>query len=174
MVFSYIIKVSYEKNVYADKTFFEYKLKESSVFLFNFLDIITALRSFVKGSVRKNAAAAAAAFMPFLSLAEGLAVRALVLSGICLVGTHQNPIQRAVVLAVAVICALLNGAFDALICVAIHNVLPPSFEFGFSMAFPMGKNRGKIFLFIAIIIPAWYDKENKLMFIAPAWFKSER
>ena len=135
MVFSYIIKVSYEKNVYTDKTFFEYKLKKSSVFLFNFLDIITALRSFVKGSVRKNAAAVAAAFMPFLSLAEGLAVRALVLSGICLVGTHQNPVQRAVVLAVAVICAGLYGAFDTLVCIVIHDALPPSFGFGFSMSF---------------------------------------
>ena len=120
MVFSYIIKVSYEKNVYTDKTFFEYKLKKSSVFLFNFLDIITVLRSFVKGLNGKNAAAIAAAFMP-LSLAEGLAVGALVLSGICLMGSHQDAVQRAVVLAVAVVCTLLNGAFDALVCIAAHS-----------------------------------------------------
>ena len=119
MVFSYIIKVSYEKNVYTDKTFFDYKLKKSSVFLFNFLDIITVLHSFVKGLNGKNAAAIAAAFMP-LSLAEGLAVGALVLSGVCLVGAHQNTVQRAVVLAVAVVCTLLNGAFDALVCIAVH------------------------------------------------------
>ena len=119
MVFSYIIKVSYEKNVYTDKTFFEYKLKKSSVFLFNFLDIITVLHSFVKGLNGKNAAAIAAAFMP-LSLAEGLAVGALVLSGVCLVGAHQNTVQRAVVLAVAVVSTLTNSAFNALICVIVH------------------------------------------------------
>ena len=109
-----------------------------------------------------------------LLFAEGFAVGALIHGRILLMGAHQDSIQGAVVFGIAVVSALLNGAFDALICVAIHNVLPPSFEFGFSMAFPMGKNRGKIFLFIAIIIPAWYDKENKLMFIAPAWCKTER
>ena len=36
-------------------------------------------------------------------------------------GAHQDAIQRAVVLAVAVISALLNGAFDTLVCVAIHR-----------------------------------------------------
>ena len=56
------------------------------------------------------------------ALAEGLAVSALVLGGIGLVGAHQNPVQGAVVLAVAVICAGLNGTFDTLICMAIHNV----------------------------------------------------
>ena len=58
---------------------------------------------------------------PFpLALAEGLAVGALVLSGICFVGADQNAIQRAVVLAVAVISALLYGAFDALVGMAVH------------------------------------------------------
>ena len=42
-------------------------------------------------------------------------------------GTHQNPVQRAVVLGVAVVCAGLNGTFDALIGMAIHNSFPPSF-----------------------------------------------
>ena len=120
MVFSYIIKVSYEKNVYTDKTFFEYNLKKSSVFLFNFLDIITVLRSFVKGLNGKNAAAIAAAFMP-LSLAEGLAVGALVLSGVCFVGAYQNAVQRAVICITAVICALRYSAFDTLIGVTVHK-----------------------------------------------------
>ena len=57
----------------------------------------------------------------FLLLAEGLAVGALILGGIHLVGTHQNLVQRAVVLAGAVISALLNGAFDALVCIVVHN-----------------------------------------------------
>ena len=106
--------------MYADKTFFEYKPKNYSDFLHNFLHIITGLHSFVKGNVWKNAAAVAAAFM-LLSLAEGLAVSALILSRICLVGTHQNAVQRAVVLAVAVICAGLYGAFDTLVCIVVHN-----------------------------------------------------
>ena len=134
MVFSYIINGSYEKIVYADKTFFEYKPKKYLDFLQYFLHIITVLHSFVKGNVWKNAAAVAAAFM-LLSLAEGLAVSALILSRICLVGTHQNAVQRAVVLAVAVICAGLYGAFDTLVCIVIHDALPPSFGFGFSMSF---------------------------------------
>jgi hypothetical protein len=120
LVFSYIINGSYEKIVYADKTFFEYKPKNCSYFLQYFLHIITVLHPLVKGNVWKNAAAAAAAFM-LLSLAEGLAVSALILSRICLVGTHQNTVQRAVVLAVAVVCAGLNGAFDTLVCVVVHN-----------------------------------------------------
>lgn len=35
-------------------------------------------------------------------------------------GAHQDPLQRAVVGIVAVMCALLNGAFDALIGIDIH------------------------------------------------------
>ena len=56
-----------------------------------------------------------------LLLAEGLAVGALVLGGIHLVGTHQDPVQRTVVLILAVISALLDGAFDALVGMAIHK-----------------------------------------------------
>ena len=55
-----------------------------------------------------------------LFLTEGLAVSALVLGGVSLVGAHQNPVQGAVVLAVAVVGAGLNGAFDALVCMAVH------------------------------------------------------
>ena len=66
----------------------------------------------------KNAAAIAAAIG--LSLAEGLAVGALIHGGVCFVGAHQNAIQGAVVLGVAVICAGLNGAFDTLVSIAVH------------------------------------------------------
>ena len=55
-----------------------------------------------------------------LLLAEGLAVSALVHSGICFVGTNQDTLQRAVVGIAAVVCALLNGAFDTLVCLAAH------------------------------------------------------
>ena len=56
-----------------------------------------------------------------LLLAEGHAVGALVHSRILLMGTHQDPVQRAVVLAVAVVSALLDGTFDALVSMAVHN-----------------------------------------------------
>ena len=56
-----------------------------------------------------------------LLLAEGLAVGALILGRIGLMGTHQDPVQRAVVLAVAVVGAGLDGAFDTLVCMAVHK-----------------------------------------------------
>ena len=55
-----------------------------------------------------------------LLLAEGHAVGALVHGGVCLVGTHLDAIQGAVVLGVAVIGALLDGAGDALVGVTVH------------------------------------------------------
>ena len=60
-----------------------------------------------------------------LLLAEGHTVGALVDRGIAFVGTHQDPVKRAVVLTVAVVCALLNGAFDGLVGMTIHNSFPP-------------------------------------------------
>ena len=66
----------------------------------------------------KNAAASAAAVTLFL--AEGLAVGALIHGGIGLMGAHQDLIQGAEVFAVAVVCALLDGAFDALVGIAVH------------------------------------------------------
>ena len=62
------------------------------------------------------------------ALTEGLAVGALVHGGVCFVGAHQDPVQGAVVLGVAVICAGLYGAFDALVGMMIH--LSSSFLFG--------------------------------------------
>ena len=55
------------------------------------------------------------------ALTEGLAVGALIHSRILLVGTHQNAVQRAVVCGVAMVCAGLDGAFDALVCVFVHG-----------------------------------------------------
>ena len=54
-------------------------------------------------------------------LAEGLAVGALVLSGIHLVGTHQDAVQGAVILVFAMICALLDGTFDTLVGMTVHR-----------------------------------------------------
>ena len=58
-----------------------------------------------------------------LSLTEGLAVGALILSRIRFVSAHQNAVQRAVVLTVAVVSTGLNGAFDALVCIVVHSFL---------------------------------------------------
>ena len=57
---------------------------------------------------------------PSLLLAEGLTVGALVLGGVRLMGTHQDPVQGAVVLVIAVISTLLNGALDALVGMTVH------------------------------------------------------
>ena len=59
---------------------------------------------------------------PELLLAEGLAVGALIHGRIALVGAHQNPVQRTVVLVLAVVCALMDGAFDALVGIAVHGI----------------------------------------------------
>lgn len=37
-------------------------------------------------------------------------------------GTHQDPVQGTIVLIFAVVSALLDGAFDTLIGMAIHNL----------------------------------------------------
>ena len=49
---------------------------------------------------------------PLSAFPEGLAVGALVLGGVVLVGAHRDPVQGAVVLRAAVVLALLDGAGD--------------------------------------------------------------
>ena len=72
-------------------------------------------------SSRKTAAAETAAILFFLLLlAEGLAVGALIHCRVAFVSAHQDAVQGAEVLSVAVICAGLNGAFDALVCIGVH------------------------------------------------------
>ena len=102
-----------EINVYACQTNFKQKWKNL------FYSIIKTNYQFVKYGKRKAAADAAA--KDELLLTEGLAVSALVNSGVGLMGTYKNSIQRTEVFGVAVISALLNGAFDALVGVAVHN-----------------------------------------------------
>ena len=77
---------------------------------------------------RKNCGSTGRRSSVFLLCPEGLTVGALVHGGMILVGTHQDAVQRAVVLGVAVIGAGLNGAFDALVCMAVHK--SSSFLFG--------------------------------------------
>ena len=59
--------------------------------------------------------------MLFLLLAEGLAVSALILGGIQLMGTDQNLLQRAEVLVTAMVGTLLNSAGDTFVGMTIHN-----------------------------------------------------
>ena len=68
------------------------------------------------------------------ALAEGLAVGALIHGGVDLVGAHQNPVQRAIVLAFTVMGALAHGAFNALVGMAIHSFFLLLIGFGLSMA----------------------------------------
>jgi hypothetical protein len=65
---------------------------------------------------------------------EGLAVGALLLSGVHLMGTHLDVLQRAVVSAVAMVGALLYGAADALVGVGIHINILLFIEFKASMS----------------------------------------
>ena len=64
-----------------------------------------------------------------LLLAEGHAVGALIHGRVLLVGTHHDPVQRAVVCGIAVVRALRNGALNALVGIAAHGIQPPSSDF---------------------------------------------
>ena len=55
-----------------------------------------------------------------LLLSEGHTVGALIHRGAGLVGAHQNLVQRAVILVLAVVCAVLDGTFDTLVGVVVH------------------------------------------------------
>ena len=82
-------------------------------------------------SSRKKAAAEnTAANRDFaLLLAEGHAVGALILSGVCLVGTHSDAVERTVVFLLTVMGTLADSTFDGLVGMAVHK--KASFEFGF-------------------------------------------
>ena len=81
-------------------------------------------------SSKKAAAENTAANRDFeLLLAEGHAVGALILGGICLVGTHGDAVERTVVFLLAVMGALADSTFDGLVGMAVHK--KASFEIGF-------------------------------------------
>jgi hypothetical protein len=52
------------------------------------------------------------------------------------VGAHQNPVQRAVVLGIAVVSAGLDSAFDALVGMTVHKKILLFVWYGLSMASP--------------------------------------
>ena len=58
-------------------------------------------------------------------LPEGLAVGALVHSGVGLMGANQNPLQGAVIGILAMMGTLLNSTLNRLVCMAIHSLYPP-------------------------------------------------
>ena len=62
-----------------------------------------------------------------------------------LVGAHQDPVQRAVVLGVAVVSAGLDGAFNALVCMAVHSVFPP-LKLGTDIVLPQKEKEIREFL----------------------------
>ena len=68
------------------------------------------------------------------SFTEGLAVGALVHGRIGLMGAHQNVVQGAVVLGIAVVSAGLDGTLDALIGLAVHSSFLLCFGFLSSMS----------------------------------------
>ena len=66
----------------------------------------------------------------YLSQYKGLAVGALFFGWVGFVGAYLNFTQRAVVLFLCVVSALLNGTFDTLVYVTCHGFLPPESLFG--------------------------------------------
>ena len=97
-----------------------------------------------------------------LLLAEGLAVGALVFGGVHLVGTHQDPVQGAVVLVLTVISTLLDGTFDTLVCVTIHSNFLLLFIVSSSMCGLFGNYAGMYFQgCICTIFMIWLKKEIK-------------
>ena len=56
----------------------------------------------------------------YLFLAEGHTVGALIHGGVAFVGADQDAVQSAVVGILAVVSALMNGAFNTLVCFTIH------------------------------------------------------
>ena len=91
-------------------------LQKRNINFGNYDNIITAEKDFVKGNCGSLGCR-----IPGLLLAERLAVSALISGGIHLVSTHQDLVQRTVVLVTAVMGTLLDGTFDTLVCMTVHS-----------------------------------------------------
>ena len=68
------------------------------------------------------------------ALTEGLAVGALVHGRVGFMGAYQNPVQRAVVLVLTVVGALVHRTLNTFVGVTIHNCFLLLIGFGYSMA----------------------------------------
>ena len=109
--------------MYITKTIFEFS---------RFFPIISEVMPFVKKRKKKAVQARKKALQPvsagyetrqkktLLLLSEGHTVGALIHCGAGLMGAHQNLVQRAVVLVLAVVCAVPDGTFDTLVGVVVH------------------------------------------------------
>lgn len=64
---------------------------------------------------------------------KGHAVGALLNCGVGLMGADNDLVQRAIVLQIAVVCALTYGALDRLICMTAHIFHPPFLDYRNSM-----------------------------------------
>ena len=94
-------------------------------------EIIPNFGPLVKG--KKEREPPAVPFRFRLLSAEGHAIGALLHGGIALVGAHQDLVQRAVVLALAVMGALAHGALHTFVGVTVHILFPPFSVFAISM-----------------------------------------
>ena len=109
--------------MYITKTIFEFS---------RFFPIISEVMPFVKKRKKKQSKPGKKTLKPvsagyetrqkktLLLLSEGHTVGALIHRGAGLVGAHQNLVQRAVVLVLAVVCAVPDGTFDTLVGVVVH------------------------------------------------------
>ena len=77
-------------------------------------------------------------------------------------GTDQNPVQRTVVLILTMVRTLLDGAFNALVCVTVHK--EASFEFGFASSMDRAQNFiPEIPSNVAFCRKLWYSDNDKLI-----------
>ena len=74
---------------------------------------------------KKRGSSCCRAKYALLLLAEGHAVGALINGRVGLMGANKNAIQGAVVFTVTVVCTLLNGTLNGLVCMTIHIENPP-------------------------------------------------
>ena len=131
-----------------------------TIFEFSPYLIITRQTSFVKKNHGRKQAPSSEGACAELLLPEGLAVGALILGGVHFVGTYQNPIQRTVVLTLAMIGALLDGTLDALVGMAVHGHFLLLIGFGNSMVSHEKLIQEK-FPNVAFCRFVWYGKNER-------------
>ena len=75
-------------------------------------------------------------------------------------GAHQDAVQGAVVLILAMMGALLDGAFDTFVGMTVHCSSSFEFEFGYSMARRKKSMLEKVSR-IAFSMQMWYFEKNE-------------
>ena len=92
-----------------------------------------------------------------LSLLEGFAVSTLIQSGIGFVGSDHDSVQRTIVLVTAVVSALSDGAFDALVSMAIHT----HFLLCFGVTDSMSTKNKFIRCILQMVVISCYGRKTK-------------